>query len=104
MSADVPETAIDAALAADAAWAREAHVITWMAVGREHARAMLNAAAPLIRADERKRLLDAGPRDLIAVGAGPLLDPDCRDGKCGSCVGAPCEHECHKRPEEGHRG
>lgn len=24
-----------------------------------------------------------------------LLDPDCRDGKCGSCVGGPCEHGCH---------
>ena len=32
---------------------------------------------------------------LVAYGAGPLLDPDCRDGKCGSCVGAPCEHDCH---------
>ncbi|WP_395109824.1 hypothetical protein [Actinomadura sp. SCN-SB] len=26
----------------------------------------------------------------------PLIDPDCRDGKCGSCVGGPCEHECHQ--------
>jgi hypothetical protein len=26
----------------------------------------------------------------------PLIDPDCRDGKCGSCVGGPCEHECHR--------
>jgi len=25
----------------------------------------------------------------------PLIDPDCRDGKCGSCVGGPCEHDCH---------
>lgn len=33
---------------------------------------------------------------LIAEGAGPLLDPDCRDGKCASCVGPPCEHECHQ--------
>jgi hypothetical protein len=32
---------------------------------------------------------------LVAEGAGPLLDPDCRDGKCRSCVGAPCEHSCH---------
>ncbi|MGH3382673.1 MAG: hypothetical protein ACRDP6_48890 [Actinoallomurus sp.] len=24
-----------------------------------------------------------------------LIDPDCRDGKCGSCVGGPCEHDCH---------
>jgi hypothetical protein len=36
------------------------------------------------------------PRALTAEGAGPLLDPDCRDGKCGSCVGAPCEHDCHQ--------
>ena len=25
----------------------------------------------------------------------PLLDPDCAAGKCGSCVGGPCEHWCH---------
>jgi hypothetical protein len=31
--------------------------------------------------------------------AGPLLDPDCRQGKCGSCVGGPCEHDCHRRTE-----
>jgi hypothetical protein len=24
-----------------------------------------------------------------------LIDPDCRDGKCGSCVGGACEHLCH---------
>jgi hypothetical protein len=42
-------------------------------------------------------------KPLTAEGAGPLLDPDCRDGKCGSCVGAPCEHYCHKQagPGEG---
>lgn len=39
---------------------------------------------------------EAQETELIADGAGPLLDPDCRDGKCGSCVGAPCEHECHR--------
>lgn len=26
----------------------------------------------------------------------PLLDPDCRDGKHGSCVGSPCECPCHR--------
>lgn len=26
----------------------------------------------------------------------PLLDPDCRDDKHGSCVGDPCECECHQ--------
>lgn len=30
----------------------------------------------------------------------PLLDPDCRDGKCGSCVGGPCEHDCHRSEAE----
>lgn len=24
-----------------------------------------------------------------------LIDPDCAGGKCGSCVGGPCQHECH---------
>ncbi|MEU4410687.1 hypothetical protein AB0F88_39805 [Streptosporangium sp. NPDC023963] len=28
--------------------------------------------------------------------AEPLVDPDCRDGKCHSCVGGPCEHSCHQ--------
>jgi len=27
---------------------------------------------------------------------GQVIDPDCRDGKCGSCVGGICEHECHE--------
>ena len=31
----------------------------------------------------------------------PLIDPDCRDGKCGSCVGGPCEHACHIPPGPG---
>lgn len=26
---------------------------------------------------------------------GPLIDPDCRDGKHSSCVGGPCDCECH---------
>lgn len=34
--------------------------------------------------------------DLAAEGCGPLLDPDCRDGKHASCVGAPCECACHQ--------
>lgn len=37
--------------------------------------------------------------ELIAYGAGPLLDPDCRDGKHGSCVGPPCECDCHATPD-----
>lgn len=28
----------------------------------------------------------------------PLIDPDCRDGKCQSCIGGPCEHDCHTPP------
>lgn len=43
-----------------------------------------------------QRLISEPPRELEAIGTGPLLDPDCRDGKCGSCIGAPCEHECHR--------
>ena len=30
-----------------------------------------------------------------------LLDPDCRDGKHGSCVGEPCECACHAEAQEG---
>lgn len=41
------------------------------------------------------------PAELEAIGTGPLLDPDCRAGKCSSCVGAPCEHECHKEASHG---
>lgn len=29
----------------------------------------------------------------------PLIDPDCRGGKCSSCVGGPCEHHCHKESD-----
>lgn len=25
----------------------------------------------------------------------PLIDPDCRDNKHGSCVGGPCGCQCH---------
>jgi hypothetical protein len=32
--------------------------------------------------------------------AEPLIDPDCRAGKHTSCVGGPCQCECH-HPEEG---
>lgn len=41
------------------------------------------------------RLIAEPDAGLTAEGAGPLLDPDCRAGKCGSCIGAPCEHGCH---------
>jgi hypothetical protein len=30
-----------------------------------------------------------------AAGGFPMIDPDCRDGKHTSCVGDPCECECH---------
>jgi hypothetical protein len=25
-----------------------------------------------------------------------LIDPDCVAGKCGSCMGGPCQHDCHR--------
>lgn len=31
----------------------------------------------------------------------PLLDPDCRDGKHGSCTGGPCGCACHDQCTEG---
>lgn len=33
-----------------------------------------------------------------------LLDPDCRQGKHGSCVGGPCECACHEQPAGAHPG
>ncbi|MGI8333427.1 hypothetical protein ACRYCC_26040 [Actinomadura scrupuli] len=38
--------------------------------------------------------------DLKAPASGEdlLIDPDCRDGKCGSCIGGLCEHDCHQPP------
>lgn len=42
--------------------------------------------------DEARNLLAAVRSALlVAIGNGPLLDPDCRDGKHASCLGAPCE-------------
>lgn len=38
---------------------------------------------------------EAQPED----GPPMLIDPDCRDGKCGSCVGGPCVHACHGENE-----
>ena len=40
------------------------------------------------------RLLAGG--DEVPHADEPLIDPDCRDGKCSSCVGGPCEHVCHE--------
>lgn len=51
-----------------------------------------------VTGEEARQLAGAAPGDLVAIGAGPLLDPDCRDGRCVSCTGAPCEHECHQAP------
>ena len=36
------------------------------------------------------------PGHRTAEEAEALIDPDCRDGKHGSCVGDPCECECHE--------
>jgi hypothetical protein len=33
----------------------------------------------------------------------PLIDPDCRDGKCDSCIGGPCTHDCHHQESEAAR-
>ena len=54
---------------------------------------------PRVSAHQIGQLRLHGP--LTATGTGPLLDPDCRDGKCGSCVGPPCEHECHQAVSDG---
>lgn len=52
--------------------------------------------ALLIPAEVWERISDDQDGQLTAEGAGLLLDPDCRDGKCDSCVGPPCEHRCHR--------
>jgi hypothetical protein len=48
----------------------------------------------------RAVLEQSEPHVLVAEGAGPLLDPDCRDGKHTSCIGDPCE--CTSGPEGAH--
>jgi hypothetical protein len=45
--------------------------------------------------------LIAEPAGLTAEGSGPLLDDRCRAGECGTCPGAPCEHECHREAGRG---
>lgn len=47
------------------------------------------------RRDEPLPVATTG-QGLLDVKPEPLIDPDCRDGKCGSCVGGPCQHECHQ--------
>ncbi len=42
--------------------------------------------------------------ELVAEGNGPLLDPDCRDGKHISCIGPPCECACHTAIHPAGRG
>lgn len=52
--------------------------------------------------DERSRVYDVVEvnRPLIDVFADELLiDPDCASGKHLSCVGGPCECECHGEDE-----
>ncbi|NEA22642.1 hypothetical protein [Actinomadura bangladeshensis] len=51
--------------------------------------------------DPAERYADPVPDDDLPKPV-PVLDPDCRDGKCGSCVGGPCEHSCHQ--DGGDRG
>lgn len=38
---------------------------------------------------------DRGMSRLVRVYVEGRLDPDCRDGKHRSCVGAPCDCACH---------
>jgi hypothetical protein len=47
--------------------------------------------ADLIGDDSRRIVSAPSVPELVAVGNGPLLDPDCRDGKHASCMGPPCE-------------
>lgn len=50
---------------------------------------------------ERKAALAARVTDPEKTSTAPLIDPDCRDSKCTSCVGGPCEHACHDYADEG---
>jgi hypothetical protein len=59
---------------------------------RESAIATLEALEPHVDAILAQLTPDVV---LTATGNGPLLDPDCRDGKHTSCVGPPCECDCH---------
>jgi hypothetical protein len=58
-----------------------------------------NAVPPVEQIERALALdeLDAGPR----IEDGPLIDPDCAAGKHGSCVGGPCECDCHPEPGSG---
>ncbi len=51
---EVPEKAVDAALAAYIAYQREARQAVWTSPSREQVRRMLEAAAPFITAAERE--------------------------------------------------
>ncbi len=48
--------AVQAFLAADVEWARQAHPAVWQSLDYDRARALLEAAAPLIAAAERERI------------------------------------------------
>jgi hypothetical protein len=54
------------------------------------AKAADSAAEPSLPVDEEMAFSHGLP-----IEAEPVIDPDCRDGKCASCAGGPCEHECH---------
>ena len=94
MSAQVPFTPVTAgALATLTAAERQAFV---MAAGQVAAGQKPSMMTIVTLVETIQRLITEPGRELSAEGTGPLLDPDCRDGKCGSCTGAPCEHECHR--------
>lgn len=49
------------------------------------------------RADDPSALMvDGEITQAFPAPVAPLIDPDCRDGKCGSCVGGACGHSCHQ--------
>lgn len=72
---EVPEEAIDAALAADAEWMRTARKTVFVSPSRDQVQVMLEAAAPLIAADERAKLSEIARsmRRLAALEAIPGL-------------------------------
>lgn len=83
---------------------RKRRVLFTPSQAREHARALIESAGEAERA-----------ADELVRPAAPLLfdvsrlSPDCRDGKCGACIGTAwdmdademtnCTHECHAPAE-----
>jgi hypothetical protein len=68
----------------------------------DHPRAQWDGHTTEEKCERLARMIPLTQRGAKALAADPLpadgglIDPDCRDGKCGSCVGGPCEHDCHR--------